>query len=143
METKKGLKAVAQDEAWQVPPYLRPAGDISMSLGDYARFLQMNLQALTGTDSKFLSVATVTRLHASPMQDEYALGWGTFQIDGVRSSTHAASGGSFYAIVTLQPDRDEGVAVVANSAGERTADACDNALMHSSRSTPSYHNESN
>ncbi len=128
VETKKGLKAVDQDEAWQVPPYLRPAGDISMSLGDYARFLQMNLKALRGMETKFLSVATVRRLHASPMQDEYALGWGTFQINGVRSSTHAGSGGSFYAIVTLQPGRDEGIAVVANSGGERTADACDSAL---------------
>jgi CubicO group peptidase (beta-lactamase class C family) len=103
-----------------------------MSLSDYGRFLQLNLNALRGTETKFLSVATARRLHASPMQDEYALGWGTFQIDGVRSSTHAGSGGRFYALVALQPGRDVGVAVVANSAGERTRDASDavlNALL--------------
>ncbi len=105
LEERKELKAVDLDEAWNVPPYLLPAGGMAMSLSDYGRFLQMNLKALRGRETKFLSAATVRRLHTSPMQDEYALGWGTFQIDGVRSSTHAGSGGSFYALVTLQPGR--------------------------------------
>ncbi len=132
VEEQKELKAVDLDEAWQVPPYLLPAGGMAMSLSDYGRFLQMNLNALRGTETRFLSVATVRRLHSSTLGDEYALGWGTFQINGVRSSTHAGSGGSFYALVTLQPGRDVGVAVFANSAGKRTGDASDiviNALL--------------
>ena len=127
-KNKKDLKAVDPAEAWNVPPYLLPAGGMAMSPRDYGRFLQMNLKALRGTKTNFLSVATVKHLHASPMQDEYALGWGTFQFNGVTSSTHAGSGGSFYTLVTLQPGRDVAVAVLANSAGQRTVDASDRVL---------------
>jgi len=62
------------------------------------------------------------------MQDEYALGWGASQIDGVPSSTHAGSAGSFYALMALQPSRDEGVAVVLDSGGERSSEAADSLL---------------
>lgn len=128
IETKEGLRAVDLNEAWEVLPYLLPAGGIAMSLRDYGRFLQMNLQALRGNETSFLSVASVRHLHTSPMRDNYALGWGTFQLDGVRSSTHAGSAGSFYALVTLQPESDVGIAILANSAGERTTKASDAVL---------------
>jgi CubicO group peptidase (beta-lactamase class C family) len=125
-ETRKGLKALNQlDEAAQVPLYLLPAGGMAMALGDYGRFLQMNLKGLRGEEDKFLSAKTIQRLHSSTMQDEYALGWGAFQINGVPTSTHAGSAGSFYAIVALQSSRDEGVAVVLNSAGEQSSQAAD------------------
>jgi len=100
VETQKGFKAVSGG-AVQLPGYLLPAGGMAMALGDYSRFLQMNLKGLRGEDDGFLSAKTVQRLHSSPMQDEYALGWGASQIGGVRSSTHAASAGSFYALVAL------------------------------------------
>jgi D-alanyl-D-alanine carboxypeptidase len=121
-ETKEGIRALDQfDGAAQVPLYLLPAGGMAMALGDYGKFLQMNLKGLRGENNGFLSAKTIQRLHSSTMQDEYALGWGLFQMNGVTSSTHAGSAGSFYAIVALQPSRDEGVAVVLNSAGERTS----------------------
>jgi D-alanyl-D-alanine carboxypeptidase len=126
-ETQKGFKAV-WGGAVQLPRYLLPAGGMAMALGDYGRFLQMNLKGLRGEDDKFLSAKTIRRLHSSTMQDEYALGWGASQIDGVPSSTHAGSAGSFYALVALQPSRDEGVAVVLNSGGERSSNAADSLL---------------
>ncbi len=94
-----------------------------MTLGDYALFLQMNLKGLRGEDSAFLSARTIQRLHSPTMHDHYALGWGTSQIADVPSSTHSGSDGSFYALVALQPSRDEGVAVVLNSSGERSSEA--------------------
>lgn len=92
----------------------------------------MNLRVLQGGEDILLPLETIKRLHSSPMQDQYALGWGLTRINGVRSSTHAGSAGSFYAIVALQPGRDIGVAVVANSGGDRSANACEavlNALL--------------
>jgi D-alanyl-D-alanine carboxypeptidase len=127
VETKNGFKAVSGG-AVQLPSYLLPAGGTAMALGDYGRFLQMNLKGLRGEDDGFLSAKTIQRLHSSTMQDEYALGWGKSQIDGVPSSTHAGSAGSFYALVALQPSRDEGVAVVLNSGGERSSEAADSLL---------------
>lgn len=112
----------------QEPPYMLPAGGMAMTLGDYVRFLQMNLRGLRGEDSAFLSAKAIQHLHSSPMHDRYALGWGLSQIDGVPSSTHSGSDGTFYALVALQPKRDVGVAVVLNSSGERSSEAADAAL---------------
>lgn len=111
--------------AVELPSYLLPAGGMSMTLSDYARFLQMNLKGLRGENTGFLSTTTIARLHTAPMHDHYALGWGASEIDGVPSSTHSGSEGSFYALVALQPSRDEGVAVVLNSSGARSRAAAD------------------
>jgi CubicO group peptidase (beta-lactamase class C family) len=98
---------------------------MAVTLGDYARFLQMNLSGLEGKGGKFLPAKTIQRLHSSTMHDEYALGWGLTEIDGVVSSTHAGSAGSFYALAALQPSRDEGTAIVLNSGGDRSSGAAD------------------
>ncbi len=100
-----------------------------MALGDYGRFLEMNLKGLAGENDEFLSAKTIQRLHRSLMQDEYALGWGAYSWDGVPTSTHAGSAGSFYAIVALQSKNDIGVAVVLNSGGERSSEAADSLLQ--------------
>jgi D-alanyl-D-alanine carboxypeptidase len=121
-ETDKGFIAL-QGGAVPLPPYMLPSGGMAMTLGDYVRFLQMNLKGLRGEDSAFLSAKTIQRLHSSTMQDQYALGWETRQIDGVPESTHNGSDGSFYVLVVLQPSRDVGVAVVLNSSGERSWEA--------------------
>jgi D-alanyl-D-alanine carboxypeptidase len=126
-ETHKGFKAVSGG-AVELPGYLLSAGGMAVPLGDYGRFLQMNLRGLEGKDDKFLSAKTIQRLHSSTMRDEYALGWGLTQVDSAPSSTHAGSAGSFYALVALQPSRDEGVAIVLNSGGERSSKAA-NALL--------------
>lgn len=124
VEYKKRFVAVPGGVV-ELPSYLLPAGGMSMALADYARFLQMNLKGLRGEDSGFLSATTIARLHSSPMHDHYALGWGVSQINGVLSSTHSGSDGSFYALVALQPSRDTGVALVLNSSGERSRKAAD------------------
>jgi D-alanyl-D-alanine carboxypeptidase len=138
VETKRGFKAVSGG-AIQLPPYMLPAGGMAMALADYGRFLQMNLKGLRGEDTEFLSAKTIQRLHSSTMHDQYALGWETSQIDGVPSSVHNGSAGSFYAVVALQPSRDEGVAVVLNSGGERSWEAADallNALLRRYAAAP-------
>lgn len=137
-ETDKGFIAL-QGGVAQMPPYMLPSGGMAMTLSDYGRFLQMNLKGLRGENTTFLSAKTIARLHSSPMHDEYALGWGVSQIDGVAESTHSGSDGSFYVRVALQPSRDTGVAVVLNSAGERSWEAADallNALLRTYAAAP-------
>jgi CubicO group peptidase (beta-lactamase class C family) len=127
-ETDKGFIALPGGVA-QDPPYMQPAGGMAMALGEYVKFLQMNLQGLRGEDNGFLSAKTIQRLHTSPLHDEYALDWRVIQMDGVPESTHAGSDGSFVAVVALQPSRDVGVAVVLNSAGKRSWEAA-NAVLN-------------
>ena len=80
-----------------------------MTLAGYVGFLQMEFE----------------RAQSSTMRDRYASGWFVSQMDGAPSSTHRGSDGSFYALVALQPSRDVGVAVVLDSAGERSSEAAD------------------
>ena len=117
-------------------PYMLPAGGMAMTLGEYVKFLQMNLRGLRGEDSAFLSAKTIQRLHSSPMHDQYALGWEIGLINGVRESTHSGSDGSFYALMGLRPSQDVGVAVVLNSAGSRSGAAARASLRSLLREYP-------
>ena len=126
-ETHRVFKAVSSG-AVELPTYLLPAGGLAMALGDYGTFLQMNLKGLEGKDDRFLPAKTIQRLHSSTMRDEYGLGWGVTEIQSALSSTHAGSAGNFYALVALQPSRDEGVAIVLNSGGERSSKAANELL---------------
>jgi D-alanyl-D-alanine carboxypeptidase len=122
IETRKGFEPVSGG-AVELPSYLLPAGGMAMTPDNYAKFLQMNLRGLEGKKDKFLSTQTIRRLHSTAIQDEYALGWGLTTIDGVLSSTHAGSAGSFYAVAALQSSRDEAVAVFLNTGGDRSSAA--------------------
>jgi len=99
-----------------------------MSMGDYGKFLQEHLKGLEGKPGKLLSAETIKRLHTSPLQDKFALGWGVQQVNGMPSSVHTGSAGTFYAVVAVQPGRDTAVAVVANSDGDRSGTGCAAAL---------------
>jgi len=120
-ETKKGLGVQdPANEKEQLPPFLLPAGGMAMSMSDYGKFLQEHLRGLEGKKGTWLSIETIRKLHSSSKMDKYALGWGISPVDGVPSSSHTGSAGSFYAVVVLQPSRDVAVAVVTNSDGTRS-----------------------
>lgn len=126
-ETDNGFLALPGGEV-QLPPYMLPSGGMAVTLGNYVKFLQMNLRGLRGEDSAFLSAKTVQRLHSPLMHDRYALGWEVSQIHGVPESFHSGSDGSFYAIAALLPSRDVGVAVVLNSSGDRSLETANSLL---------------
>ncbi len=129
VETKKSLRPQnPADKDEQLPPFLLPAGGMAMSIGDYGVFLQEHLKGLEGKPTRLLSVETIKRLHTAPMHDKFALGWGLQQMNGVLSSVHAGSDGTFYAVVALQPSRDTAIAVVANSGGDRSGTGSSAAL---------------
>jgi len=93
-----------------------PAGDISMPLPDYARWVQMNLAGLTGKDN-FLKAATYSYLHYG--FDKYALGWLNVNETGKNSSEHAGSAGTFYCYTLINKDKNLAYIVTANSATEK------------------------
>jgi CubicO group peptidase (beta-lactamase class C family) len=108
------------DDPFRMPPAIAPAGDLSMSVRDYARFIQLHLRGLTGR-AELLRPETFARLH-DPVE-HYAMGWGEVDIDGVRTATHDGSTGTFWATAWIQPSRDVAVAVLVNAGGERAAEA--------------------
>jgi CubicO group peptidase (beta-lactamase class C family) len=130
-ETRGGTKPVdPRDPDERVPAFIWPAGSVEVSLGDYARYLQVQLQGLEGRDTRLLKAATIRHLHTSPVSppDKYGLGWGLQDFDGAPASVHVGSAGAFYAVTILQPTRDLGVAVFANAGGERAAAASTTAI---------------
>jgi len=116
----RGLRPHDPADDYRLEAFLAPAGDVHLSVTDYARFLQEHLRGLRGRDG-LLRAATVRRLHA-PTGD-YALGWRVQPLAGVRSSAHEGSAGTFHAIAVVQPERDLAVAVFANAGGEEAAEA--------------------
>jgi len=130
-ETRNGAKPIdPRDPSERVPPIIWPAGSVELSLEDYAHFLQVHLHGLQGRDTPLLKSATIKHLHTSPVAppDKYGLGWGLQDFDGVPASVHVGSAGTFYAITIIQPTRDLGVAVFANSGGERAKAAATEAV---------------
>jgi len=116
----RGVRAHEPDGGYQLGALLAPAGDVHVSIGDYARFLQEHLRGLQGQDG-LLRAATVQRLHR-PAGD-YALGWVIRPLAGARVSAHEGSAGTFHAVAVLHPERDLAVAVLANAGYSKAGDA--------------------
>jgi CubicO group peptidase (beta-lactamase class C family) len=103
-----------------VPAALAPAGDLSLTMAAYGRFLQLHLRGLAGQDG-LLRAATVRELHRP--DGGYALGWG-IQVEGSGAiHFHEGSAGTFHAVTLLDPRRGIAVATVTNAGGDRAADA--------------------
>lgn len=94
-----------------------PAGDISMTLPDYARFIQFNLQGLSGTDN-ILKASTYDFLHFG--LKDYSIGWANVNKSDKQISEHSGSAGTFFCYTLI--DKRGGIAyiIAANNATEET-----------------------
>jgi D-alanyl-D-alanine carboxypeptidase len=114
-----------QDPNYQLGPALAPAGDISLSILDYGRYIQAHLRGLRGRPD-LLRPETYRFLHEPVGINQgtgYALGWGVRELDGVPTHGHSGSAGTFFARLALQPSRDFAVAVVTNAGDEEAEEA--------------------
>jgi CubicO group peptidase (beta-lactamase class C family) len=119
-ETKHGVKPHDPHDKFQLPAPLIPAGGMSVTAGDYAKFLQLHLRGLQGRDG----VLKAGRSSGCTPGSTRRWPWWGDRARGVTASVHSGSAGTFYAVVALWPSRDLGVAVFANSGGDRAAAAC-------------------
>jgi D-alanyl-D-alanine carboxypeptidase len=100
--------------------WVEPAGDINMSITDYARFLQMQLRGLRG-DGPLLSQQEYEFLH-SGMPDHYSIGWAWgVNNKGHLVSAHTGSADTFWCYSRVIKEVDRAYAVFANCGSE----ACD------------------
>lgn len=112
--SRKKYKAMAPDNSFAVPPYFAPAGDLSLSLTDLARWVQLHLQGLLGEDN-YLRATTYEKLHFGLA--DYALGWynGKIGEGPERFSYHGGSLGTFSSAIMLSPDRQIGIMILINA----------------------------
>jgi CubicO group peptidase (beta-lactamase class C family) len=104
------------------PAFLSPAGNTSLTIADFARYVQLHLRGMRGEGS-ILQFETFRRLHSptvTPGQRvNYASGWEEFRLRGERTSFHDGEAGAFYAIMYIQPRRNRAVVVVTNGSSQQ------------------------
>ena len=113
-------------DGWALGVIFDPAGDYSLSLADYAKFLQLHLAGLAGRDG-LLKASSIQRLHAGP--GEYAMGWFLREFDGTTAHWHTGSTETFFSRVIMLPERDIAVAVLTNAGSEAASTASREAAM--------------
>lgn len=121
-------------DGYALPAWARPAGDVSVSIGDYGTFLVDQMAGLRG-HGRLGPEAMYRYLHSPDPPDHedgvgYALGWGVRHTDRGPMSMHSGSADTFYAVVVLAPELDRGASVFANSYSDEHQSAV-NALVKS------------
>jgi len=95
---------------------IEPAGDISMPLNDYLKFVQLNLKGLSHGDI-ILDAKTYQYLLFG--RSDYAMGWANEKINGYNIANHAGSAGTFYCYTIIDEKSKKAIIVMANSSTEK------------------------
>jgi len=105
------------DDLYKVNPLIEPAGDISMDIGGYAKFVQLHLQGLRDKPG-YLTPESFQRLHYG--MPDYALGWGWVFEKGNHISFHDGSAGTFFCHAIISEEDNIALIVICNTYSEQT-----------------------
>ncbi len=100
---------------YEVGPYLAPAGDVHMSIGDLADYALLHLAGLDGKDGP-VSAETMRYLHSLPddAAQAYACGWMVAETDHGMMHAHGGSAGTLFAQLELYPDSNRAIVIAMN-----------------------------
>lgn len=87
--------------------YQEPADNINLTLPDYIKFIQLNIQGLEGKDN-FLKSSTYKYIHTGI--NNYSIGWINMNDRGKEFSTHSGSEGTYFTTVSI--DRQQHIAYI-------------------------------
>lgn len=113
------------------PAMFAPAGNMFMTLRDWAKFCQDQMAGARGR-GKLLKPATYTKMQTPVAGSASGLGWGVQDsILGRKGPvlTHAGSDGNWYALVVLFPQTGNGALVAANAAEDMGGDKAAKAML--------------
>ena len=71
-KTRRSYKSIPPEKEYPLEKFFAPTGNLSMSVHDFSKFIQLHLQGLLGNDN-FLQPQTFQKLHFG--FSGYALGW--------------------------------------------------------------------
>ena len=118
---QKGVfEALSPEHDYKLPDYMSSAGDISMNILDYSKFIQLHLNGLLGT-STYLNADDYDWLHFG--QSPYAYGWGNVIKDSEKMSFHDGSAGTYYSHTVLLPNKNIAVVILMNTASTEAVEA--------------------
>jgi CubicO group peptidase (beta-lactamase class C family) len=117
--------AAVEGPAGDNPAVIAPAGGITMSLDDWARFAIDQMAGERGR-GKLLKAESYRLLHQTAREGgKFALGWRAQASMAGLSARHLAHTGSneaWFALIVLRPDTEDAVLVTANAAEDAKAD---------------------
>jgi D-alanyl-D-alanine carboxypeptidase len=113
------LQAVTPENPYKLETIIAPAGDISMNILDYSKFIQGHLQGLCGNDN-YLKATSYHTMHFG--KDTYALAWGNGKNANGLVSTHNGSAGTFYCHTMLYKEKKIAIIVITNAVTPNTDD---------------------
>lgn len=108
-----------------------PAGNLHMSIGDWARFSLDQLAASKGK-GKLLSAASYKLMQTTQPNGSTGLDWGIQNTIAGRQGpvlVHGGSDGYWFAFVVLFPNSGNGVLIIDNASAEMGGDAAANAAF--------------
>ncbi|MEP6803933.1 MAG: serine hydrolase domain-containing protein [Flavobacterium sp.] len=97
-----------------------PAGDISMPITDYAKFIQINLRGLSGSKA-FIKSETYDFLHYG--KEEYSIGWANTNSKKQKTSQHSGSDGTFFSFTQIDYNKKLAYIILINCATEEAQNA--------------------
>jgi D-alanyl-D-alanine carboxypeptidase len=123
------LRPHSPNDQYRMDEILTPAGNYSMSILDYTRFLQLNLAGVRGNDT-IIKSSTYKFLHycnfdsTKPLVGWYSIGWGVFKTpSGNTISTHDGSAETFYCLAILYKELDFGLVIITNTGDDESVAA--------------------
>lgn len=102
------------ENSYKLKDFMLSAGDISMNIIDYSKFIQLNLNGLE--KDNYLLKESYKKLHFN--NEGYSFGWINAKINNLLISTHNGSAGTYYCHAILIPKFKIAVIVMTNSAGK-------------------------
>lgn len=115
-----------KEQNW--PALFSPAGNISMNIRDYAKFINLHIQGLNG-NPKILTKESFEFLH-KPTESGYSCGWFEGKNDkGKYFSWHKGSDGTFYSTVLMYTKQNKAAIVFTNCSSEEAYIATETAVI--------------
>lgn len=110
---KKGkLVSHLPNHSYKLADYMLSAGDLSMNIIDYSKFIQLNLKGQE--EDNVLTCENYKKLHFG--FKGYSYGWTNSVVNKLKVSGHDGSAGTYYCHTVLIPSMKLAVVIMSNSA---------------------------
>ena len=120
-------------EQREIPDLFNPAGNISMSIRDFAKYAQFHLQCLFESNETFINSELVKKLHKITVNvsenESYGLGWSISFFNGEKVSAHSGGDQSTYAIIAIDYNLRKAWVIMTNIGDSNAEIACGNIIM--------------
>ena len=112
MIAKDKVEPFPPDHDYKLPYLITPAGDLSLTLRDYAKYTQLHLRGLKGNDN-YISSNAYRHIHFG--HAGFSLGVVNGVLGGKRYSGFDGSAGTFFCRSIIVPESDFALAIMANA----------------------------